>query len=1340
MNYPYVWILIFFWLLPISKGFSLDAGDCAAPILSSFSSPSTSGFTLHWIDFNPDVIYWEIETVEKNSNPTGNADYSLLTSKYFTIDDLEQGKTYQIYIRSVCLSGSSTWNGPYRYNTAIENGAGCHLDLGMTDDNCPDSDSFFIEVDLPLSDSLGYDVFLDQLSLTVDHPWVADLELSLISPSGIRTLLSSFHGIGKQDYGNPEDLNCNQPLHFSDFACEYLNEYNYPYTGSFKPDEPLAIFNNGQNPNGIWTLLACDRVHGDVGKLTHVELKFSQADCQLPDTFYISGYNDTQIHLNWNNGQKCDSILVHYGPEGFDPSLGTVQLFACIDGAGIIDNLNPDFTGQLYYSAICSGDTLERPCSLSFKTSCAPVSLKSNFDLLDICVPGCNNSCMIDSIWSNAEDDDQNWYVFQGATGTEFTGPDGDYSLYGKFLYTESSSIDCQDEATSILRSNCLFIPESQNTCSFSYKAYMFGEGINKLVFEITTDGGFSWQPLDSLIGPQGQLWLDRVVDLSAYSGIIVQVQFVSHGAFNQFGDIAIDELSFQGALLAENKCYYRDQDMDGFGDVNQINCLCSDTAPPGFVDNDGDCNDLIELIYPGAMEIPCNLIDENCNGDMDDHEGNDIILSNIVQLISESCNGSSDGTIEIMLSGGTAPYEILWSSGDTGVLINNLKSGFYVATVSDATGCQTQLEPLFIDYELKIGTTLSILSPPTCPGIANGSIQAVITGGAVPYSYVWNTGDTTEILENISTGTYELTVYDQNNCSAVSEPILIQMNSPISAGVQLKSDAFCNGGNEGYFVLGAFGGQAPYNFEWQDGSTSNILQNLSAGFYSCTIQDQAGCEVVLDSLEISEPPELLLHLDVLDDPICFNEPGGSIEVNASGGSPPYSFFWSNGAITDDIFLLEPGSYSVTVYDTKACQANLQDLVLNAPEPIVINLILKENTSCPGAPDGNIVIEATGGGGNFDYFWSNGLEGETELNNIPVGDYNVVVVDQFGCKSRLENIEILSNNDPLEILIGDVIEPLCFGDTDGEINIQISEASLPIDVNWSSGQKKELFQLTDMITGLSAGNYQATVTDNNGCVGISEMIELPDWDQLSYSVIQYEDISCFGLEDGIIEIQAFGGNPPYTYFWDNGAVGSVITSLPEDSYKLLIIDDNSCSVFTSNFVVQEPLLLEAEISSTPSINGQMNGSAAVYPSGGTMPYSIQWDENTNLQTGNTALNLAPGDYHVSITDARDCFLDTLITVSNIVGVNDIDKELNIIIGPNPVKDELLLLNSDTKELEVSFYICDANGSILLNSSEKLLKHNKRIDVSGLASGMYYLKITESGSGRIQYFPFIKIDY
>lgn len=1339
MKYTFLWITFFVWLSPILKAAHAGLEDCSAPILSSFSTPKTDGFDLQWIDFNVDVLHWEIEIVEKNQIPSGISNYAPIFNKYYSVNDLEQGKSYDSYIRSVCASGISSWNGPYTYNTAIENGSGCGLHMIMTDDNCPGVDSFFIEIDLTPLNSLGTDVLIDQVSLIIDHPWVADLKLSLLSPDGTETTLTENHGIGKADYGSTEDIICVQALYFNDLACSFLDEFNYPYTGFYIPDEPLSIFNNGQNPNGQWKLMVCDRVQGDVGHLIHFEIHFKEGNCRIPDDLYITDISDSKVDFEWNISAYCDSLRITYGPQGFNPENGIIKMFACNETTGSISGLSPNFSGEYYCAAICSEDTLERLCPIEFITACAPISLKSDFDDLDICQPGCNNECPVDSIWYNADNDEQNWYVFRDETGTEFTGPNADYFGNGHYLYTESSSIECQGSAASVLRTNCILVPEDQGSCSFSYRFFMYGEGIHKLILQLSLDGGNIWVDIDSLIGQQGTFWQDRTIDLSPYSGDLIQLQFVSFGAFDQFGDIAIDELYFHGAQLTEEICYFRDQDNDGYGNAQLMDCICSTIIPAGYVANASDCNDFNEFIFPDAIEIPCNLIDENCNGDMDDHEGNDIILIDIFELTPASCNGAFDGIIEISLEGGAPPYDILWSNGDTGKIISNLGTGMYSATITDAEACQTQLEDIYLDNELEIDIDIIPSAIPSCPGIADGNVQSIVTGGLEPYTYLWSTGDTTGDLNNIGTGMYQLTVFDQNNCLAVSNIFELQAPNPISAGIQLKNNVFCSGGNQGYIVLGAFGGQAPYSFEWDNGSTSNILQNLSAGYYTCTIQDQAGCQIILDSLQISEPPVLELNLDVLDDPICFGEPGGSIEVSASGGTAPYSFYWSNGAITDDIFLLSPGIYSVTVYDSKACQSILQNLELQAPTAIELDIIEKINTSCPGSGDGQIIIDVTGGGGTYSYFWSNEGMGDQELNDIPVGEYNVVVVDQFGCKSRIDNIDIISYNYPLEVLTGETSEPQCFGDQDGEINIQITAAEFPIDINWSSGQKKELFQLTDKITGLSPGSYHVTVTDHYGCVGISEEIELTAWEQLSYNIVKLMNISCFGLNDGSIEIEAIGGNAPYTYFWDNGALGPIIEQLDTDTYKLLIIDDNSCSVFTSVFIISEPKLLNAEISVEAAINGQMSGSASLFPTGGTVPYTIQWDENTNFQTGNTAINLAPGFYSVSIVDANLCMMDTIVEIGNIVGTKNELNTTGLTIYPNPVKEDLIILFEDNTLKSVNVLIYSAHG--ILNN-EGVLSVNAgylRLSTNHLPPGLYFVKLIDPSTGTTYIQNIIKTD-
>ena len=250
----FVLFLVLLWMVK-----TMTAQDCILPVLTNFSDPSTQGFTIHWVDNNPVIASYEIEFGPRGFIRTREPDITDLQVTEYTFDGLDSGTAYELYIRSICSVGdTSFWNGPYFYNTSIENDGVCDLELPINDNNCPLGQDFLISVEGYQDRILGEDIILEKVKVIIDHPWPPDLELILETPGGIPILLSQFNGSGVDHYGNPASVDCSESLVFSDNACLFVDELVPPLIGDVRPETPLAlVFLMVRAQTDIWRLYLC---------------------------------------------------------------------------------------------------------------------------------------------------------------------------------------------------------------------------------------------------------------------------------------------------------------------------------------------------------------------------------------------------------------------------------------------------------------------------------------------------------------------------------------------------------------------------------------------------------------------------------------------------------------------------------------------------------------------------------------------------------------------------------------------------------------------------------------------------------------------------------------------------------------------------------------------------------------------------------------------------------------------------------------------------------------------------------------------------------------------------
>jgi uncharacterized repeat protein (TIGR01451 family) len=603
-----------------------------------------------------------------------------------------------------------------------------------------------------------------------------------------------------------------------------------------------------------------------------------------------------------------------------------------------------------------------------------------------------------------------------------------------------------------------------------------------------------------------------------------------------------------------------------------------------------------------------------------------DILLS--TATTNANCSDSNDGTATVTATGGTEPYSYLWSDGQTTQTAIGLAAGDYSVTVTDANGCEATATVTITQPDI-IELTVSGVDP-LCFGGNDGEASVSASGGTAPYTYLWSDGQTTQAATGLTAGTYTVTVTDANDCS-VSESVTLTEPTELLAEV-VAGSIDCFGESDATATVTATGGTPPYTYLWDDpaSQTTATAVGLSAGTYQVTVTDSQGC-IVVESITIVEPAALELTIDS-DDVLCFGESTGSATANVSGGTPDYTYLWSDGQTTQIATGLAAGTYEVTVTDANGCEIT-ESITITQPEEILLSTATT-NANCSDSDDGTATVTATGGTDPYSYLWSDGQTTQM-ATGLAAGDYSVTVTDTNGCEATAT--VTITQPDIIELTVSGV-DPLCFGGNDGEASVSASGGTAPYTYLWSDGQT------TATATGLTAGTYTVTVTDANDC-SVSESITLTEPTELLADVVA-GSIDCFGESDATATVTATGGTPPYTYLWDDPAsqTTATATGLTAGTYQVTVTDSQGCIVVESITIV-EPAALELTIDSDDvDCFGESTGTATADVSGGTAPYTYLWDDLAS-QTTATATGLAAGTYTVIVTDANGCEITESITIT-----------------------------------------------------------------------------------------------
>ncbi|MDP6908876.1 MAG: SprB repeat-containing protein, partial [Flavobacteriales bacterium] len=539
-------------------------------------------------------------------------------------------------------------------------------------------------------------------------------------------------------------------------------------------------------------------------------------------------------------------------------------------------------------------------------------------------------------------------------------------------------------------------------------------------------------------------------------------------------------------------------------------------TGPYTFSWSTGASTEDISGVGPGVYSV--NITDDNgCPFDTTFTLSNQSAPTVTATVTDPNCPGGNDGSIALVVSGGTGPFTYAWSNGGTTATITGLWAATYTVTVTDqTTGCT-------------VNESYALVSPPgfngfvdlqneTCAGAMDGFIDLTITGGTAPYSYLWNPGSiTTEDLTNIGAGTYTLVFTDANGCSFNGAFSITA--SPAINITETHQDVSCNGENDGSIDVSVSGGTPTFTYFWEPGGeVTQDLGGLGPGTYEVFVTDAAGCS---DSLEVDilEPDVLVLNASSTD-ASCNGVCDGTAGVTPTGGTAPYTYTWtpnvSTGATASSLCA---GNYSVIVSDVNGCSDTASFTIDDNQIQMVFT---STDISCNGTCDGSATASVTGNNPPFTYDWQPSGGNDTAATNLCAGNYTLTVTDATGCE--IVQPFTITEPDPIEISMA-VTDVTCEGGSDGAIDLTVIGGVGPYTYQWFP-----MGQTTEDISNLPAGDYSILVTDANGCTSSAVTLggafsggtlALPDGTGTSYTT----SISVTGFQSGatLADIQDFDG-------------------------------------------------------------------------------------------------------------------------------------------------------------------------------------------------------------------------
>ena len=841
-------------------------------------------------------------------------------------------------------------------------------------------------------------------------------------------------------------------------------------------------------------------------------------------------------------------------------------------------------------------------------------------------ITGGNPSAVYNTLWSN------------GNTGNISSNLcSGVYSLQvaDNLGCSKDTSFTISDDLTSIVANPTVVSPTCPNA----------------------TDGSITISPTGG-VGPYNYLWIDNGNTSSSLNNLSSGIYQVMITDDNGCSETVSVTLSNNTAVI------------DVTANILPANCNSNNgsikvipnggSSPYLYNWSNGSASDSIFNLSAGLYSL--TITDNNgCSEDFNFGVTNFNDLTVSTSSTNVNCHGENTGSIAASVAGNTGSITETWfdNNGATignGATISNLVAGEYTyLVVDDITGCQ-HYEYITILQSEPIAVSLANTSNASCEVSCDGEADLVVSGGNLPYTYLWNNGSTANNVTNLCVGSNSVLITDASGCN-YEQALTIQAENTLSFSSNTVNST-C-GACDGIGNLTAIGGSGNETFTWFDGVVSGTHTNLCSGIYGFELLDNTtGCSIV-SSIEVSDAGGPSNQIVNTVNPTCFGLNDGSASVIASGGTPPYSYYWVPGGQSNNVITnLGAGLYHLEIIDENNCKLVVPVSISNPSSPTVEHLSTDANC---GVNNGAISIVVYQGAGSYTYSWNgpNGFSSTSkDIANLEAGLYELTISDINGCQ-YVYNYTINSiGGFTLDITATNVS---CFGLNDGNVISAINGGSGNFSYSWSNGAS------TANLTNVGAGIYSLTVTDiNTNCIS-SDYVDVFSPDSISVSTPFVVEPNCYGDNNGQASVAVSGGNNVYAVTWVGIGAGFEQANLGAGNYDITVTDLNGCTT-TQSIQISEPdsiQIITDQIIDAYCID-QNDGEIYISVIGGNIPYNYNWIDTSgtyNNTTDQDIDNLYPGTYVITIIDNNLCTnTDTIILNAENVIIADAGLDSSICIG------------------------------------------------------------------------------
>jgi gliding motility-associated-like protein len=654
----------------------------------------------------------------------------------------------------------------------------------------------------------------------------------------------------------------------------------------------------------------------------------------------------------------------------------------------------------------------------------------------------------------------------------------------------------------------------------------------------------------------------------------------------------------------------------------------------------------------------------------------------------------------------------------DTIQVTDNAGTAFFINGISTVPPCQ-QCPTITVTVQSKQDVT--------CANPTSGSATFTATGttGAVTYTWSPATGSSSATATGLAAGTYNVTVRDANNCTGTGS---VTINTPPSPSLTLTNpvNPSC-GQNNGSVNATLSGGTAPYQVTIDNGQGNPITQNvpfagtapitgLPAGTYTVTVRDVNQCSTV-STFTLTAPNAPGINAINVTNEVCSGQNNGAItSVSSTGGSPPLQWSYAPAANPSNttainnfpVNNLAPGNYILYVRDANNCTASRTFTIAAGPNCCQLSLAISTTQPTCGQADGSITVTPSPVG-NYTYAWNNNLPPQAAQSNLPSGTYRVTVSETANPSCNKDTVIILNPSNGPSIVFSDIVNPGC-GQSNGGFIINLTGGTFPYQAVVDNGLGNTITRTigaggVESVYGLSAGTYQVTITDANGCTSFGNIV-LTSPNPPVITSINATAETCAGDNNGTANVVVSGGTGNITYQWSNGATTASVSNLAPNTYTVTVTDAANCTATGSVTVSDGPNCCTWNISAAivqPAC-GVSNGSISltVLPASN---YTYTWSNNVTTANNN---NIGAGLYRVTITNTvNGCVKDTFFSLSN---AN----------APTVTNIATTAASCNGNDGDISLTVTGGTGNITITWSNGATGNT----ITGLAAGDYNYTVTD----------------